>query len=308
MNNYLLYRRQFLANVQGLVVWPLCRNLTWSHSDDPVKNFDVLRENLLQLINEEREVAKLPKVEIDELATKVANRHAEDMADGEFASHWGRDGLKPYHRYSFAGGYHATQENVSAADNTWSSQLEYLKQDTAYLHIRLYQETPPNDGHRKAILAPQNTHVGFGLAFYKLRLRMVELFVSKHVQLDPVAQSARPGAEFYLSGRLLKSSYSLNAIEIFYEPLPAPPELSWLRQPRSYALPDESRILKPIPPAPYYYSDGIPGVIAIDSNGSFRTPVKLFKNTPGIYTIVCWVKRHRDEKSFPATELCIQAA
>ena len=75
----------------------------------------------------------------------------------EFASHWGRDGLKPYHRYSFAGGTDATQENVSAADNTWSNKLSDLKQDTSYLHLRLYQEQPPNDGHRKTSRAAAHT-------------------------------------------------------------------------------------------------------------------------------------------------------
>ena len=136
---------------------------------------------------------------------------------------------------------------------------------------------------------------------------MVVLFVSKFVKLEAVAQSAKPESEFYLSGRLLKSSYLLNAIEVFYEPLPTPPELSWLRQRRSYGLPDESKILKPILPPPYLYPDRVPGVVAVNSNGTFRTPVKLFKTTPGIYTIVCWVKRNRDEKAFPATELCIRA-
>ena len=307
MKNYLIRRRQFLANLSGLAAWPVTRELAWRHSNDLQKKFDEIRKNLLQLINEEREVEKVPKLEIDELATTVATHHAEDMANGEFASHWGRDGLKPYQRYSFAGGYHATQENVSSADSTWSPKLEDLKQDTAYLHVRLYQETPPNDGHRKAILGPHNTHVGFGLALNKLRLRVVELFVSKHVKLEPVSQSARPGAEFYLAGRLLKSSYLLNAIEVFYEPLPTPPEISWLRQRRSYGLPDESKLLKPILPPPYLYADKVPGVVAVDSNGTFRTPVKLFKNAPGIYTIVCWVRRNRDEKPFPATELCIRA-
>jgi len=305
--NYLVCRRQFLTNLSGLASWPVFRDFASHQVDDLPKKFDEIRENLLQLINEERDVAKLPMLEIDELATKVATHHAEDMANGEFASHWGRDGLKPYQRYSFAGGYHATQENVSAADSTWSAKLEDLKQDTAYLHVRLYQETPPNDGHRKAILGPQHTHVGFGLALNKLRLRMVELFVSKYVKLEPVAQSAKPGSEFHLAGRLLQSSYLLNAIEVFYEPLPMPPELSWLRQRRSYGLPDESKMLKPILPAPYLYADRVPGVVAVNSNGTFRTPVKLFKDTPGIYTIVCWVKRNRDEKPFPATELCIRA-
>jgi len=307
MKNYLVNRREFVGNLSGLAAWPIFSDLSFFQLEDLQKNFDEIRENLLQLINEERDVAKLPKLEIDELATEVATHHAEDMASGEFASHWGRDGLKPYQRYSFAGGYHATQENVSAADSTWSTKPEDLKQDTAYLHVRLYEETPPNDGHRKAILGPQHTHVGFGLALNKLRLRMVELFVSKYVKLEPVAQSAKPGAEFYLSGRLLKSSYLFNAIEIFYEPLPVPPELSWLRQRRSYGLPEESKLLKPILPPRYLYPDKIPGVVEVESNGKFRAPIKLFKETPGIYTIVCWVKRNRDEKPFPATELCIRA-
>ena len=306
MNIYQICRRQFLANLGGLAVWSLSKGKP-CETTDVEKSFAEIRANLLQLINEERDVEKLPLLQTDELATKVATRHAEDMATGEFTSHWGRNGLKPYHRYSFAGGYHATEENVSAADSTWSAKLEDLKQDTSYLHVRLYQETPPNDGHRKAILGSQNTHVGFGLALEKLRLRMVELFVSKHVKLEPVAQSARPGAEFYFAGQLLKSSYLLNAIEVFYEPLPRPPELSWLRQRRSYGLPDESRLLKPILPRPYFYADKVPGLVAIDSNGAFRTPVKLFKDTPGIYTIVCWIRRNREEKAFPATEVCIRA-
>ena len=129
---------------------------------DLEKAFAEIRVNLLEMINEERAVEKVRPLEIDELATQVATKHAIEMARDEFASHWNRDGLKPYHRYSFAGGTHATQENISAADDTWSLKEDQLKQDTAYLHVRLYQEKPPYDGHRKTILAPQHTHVGIG--------------------------------------------------------------------------------------------------------------------------------------------------
>ena len=305
----LIKRRHFLAGLGTIATWPFYSRggIKFSQANDLQKAFAEVRVNLLQMINEEREVAKLSPLETDELATTVATAHAEDMSAGEFASHWGRDGLKPYQRYSFAGGFHATQENVSAADNTWSMKTKDLKQDTSYLHIRLYQETPPNDGHRRTILAPQHTHVGFGLSVEKLRLRMVELFVSKYVELKPGRQSGRPGSEISISGKLLKSSYSLNSIEVCYEPLPKPPELSWLRQPRPYSLPDESRILKPILPAPYLYADQQPGVIQVEPSGQFHTTVRLFKNSPGIYTVVCWVKRNRNEKAFPATEYCIRA-
>ena len=161
--------------------------------EDFEKTFAEIRANLLEMVNEERAVEKVPPLAIDELATQVANKHAIEMAQNEFASHWGLDGFKPYHRYSFSGGTHATQENVSAADNTWSMKASDLKQDTAYLHVRLYQEKPPYDGHRKAILAPHHTHVGFGIAVEKLRLRLVELFVAKYVEVEPMSRAAKPG-------------------------------------------------------------------------------------------------------------------
>ncbi len=259
------------------------------------------------MVNEERAVAKVPELKIDELATRVATGHATEMATHEYASHWGLDGLKPYHRYSFAGGTDSTQENVSAADNTWSNKLSDLKQDTSYLHLRMYQETPPNDGHRKTILAPQHTHVGFGIALDKLRLRIVELFVARYVAVNPVPRTMKPGDNFVFAAKMLKREHTLYNIEVFYEPLPKPPELSWLREARSYGLPYDSKVLRPKVAPPYMYSDRTRGDIDIALDGSFSVPVTLFKDKPGIYTIVAWVKRKSSEKPFPATEVCIRA-
>ena len=180
-------RRTFMRAAGGTVGVTLldCTSFATSPSDLE-KLFIEIRASLLDMVNEERAVEKVPLVTVDELATQVATKHAISMATGEFASHWGRDGLKPYQRYSFAGGTHSTAENISAADNTWSMKVEDLKQDAAYLHLRLYQQKPPHDGHRRTILAPQHTHVGFGLAVEQLRLRLVELFVAKHVEVGAV--------------------------------------------------------------------------------------------------------------------------
>ncbi len=274
---------------------------------DLEKTFAEIRASLLGMVNEERAVEKVAPVQMDELATEIANKHAVDMATREFASHWGSDGLKPYHRYSLAGGIEATQENVSAADNTWSMKMDHLKQDTAYLHVRLYQEKPPYDGHRRTILAPQQTHVGFGLAVEKLRLRLVELFVARHVNVEKLARTAKPGSQVNFSGKPLNSKHQVANIEVFYEPLPAVPELSWLRQVRSYALPEESKVLRPKLRPPLMYADRGTGIIDVNLDGSFSTPVKLFRSEPGIYTIVTWLKPDRTSKAFPATEVCIKA-
>ena len=299
-------RRGFLQSAStSLGVALLDRSLL--HAEDLENTFKEIRANLLEMINEERAVEKVPLLAMDELATQIATNHAVEMSVDEYASHWGRDGRKPYHRYSFAGGTEATQENVSAADNTWSRKGGDLKQDAAYLHVRLYQEQPPNDGHRRAILAPQHTHVGFGLAVEKLRLRMVELFVARYLQVEPIPRRAKPGEQLTFAAKMPKSGYYLNHIEVFYEPLPKPPELSWLRQARSYELPHDSKVLRPKVPPPFMYADREPGVIDVSLDGKISTKVKLFKSEPGIYTIVTWLKRGTSGKAFPATEVCIEA-
>src|SRR5262245_20196005 len=104
----------------------------FSSPDDLEKTIKELRANILAMINEEREVEKVAPVALDDLATEVATKHAWDLIKGGFTSHWGKDGLKPYHRYSFAGGTEATAENVSSADSVGSTKVPDLKQDTSY--------------------------------------------------------------------------------------------------------------------------------------------------------------------------------
>jgi len=257
------------------------------------------------MINEERALASVPPVSIDELANRVATAHALDMAQKNFASHWGSDGFKPYQRYSFAGGTHATEENISSANNTWSMRPAALKQDVAYLHVRLYSEAAPNDGHRKTILSPYNTHVGFGIAVQELRLRVVELFVARHLEIAELKRQAKPGAKLDFSGRVITPEHKLVQIEVLYEPLPVPPELSWLRTIRPYSLPEDAITLRLRLPKPSRYFDGSSGVIESDGR-NFRTKIPLFRSEPGIYTIICWVRKG-SEKAFIATEVCVKA-
>jgi uncharacterized protein YkwD len=298
-----VYRRDFLQSASTALSVMLLDRL--SSTEDLEKIIPEIRANVLAMINEEREVEKVAPVALDDLATQVATKHAWDTLKGGFTSHWGSDGLKPYHRYSFAGGTEATAENVSSADSIGSTKVPDLKQDTAYLHLRLYQEKPPNDGHRQTVLLPQHTHVGIGIVVHELRLRLVELFVSRYVDVKPVVPEAKPGARVAFAGKI-RGSYRFNNIEVHYEPFPAPPDPEWLRTPRSYGLPKETRLLRPKLPQPFVYMDGTFGDVEVNGP-SFSVPVKLYKSTPGIYTIVTWIKRSREEPAFPVTGVCVKA-
>jgi hypothetical protein len=263
------------------------------------------RKRLLELINEERNRAGLSRLVLDELAGQVAAAHARDMAQGGFLSHWGSDGSKPYHRYSFAGGIDAVQENVASADNVPSLSAASLVKDLADMHAFLYNEIPPHDGHRRTILHPQHTHVGFGIARNEYSLRLDELFLSKYVALDAVPRNAKPKETLSISGLLLDPGQVLIGADIYYEQLPSPPAPDWLRTPRPWGLPEIRFTLQPKLSRKQVYVDGSKGSIERDKS-KFRFPVTLFKDQPGVYTVLIWLARSGKDQPFPATEICIR--
>src|SRR5438270_7780812 len=186
------------------------------------------REQLLNQLNAERSSAGLNELKLDDLACAVANQHARDMATGGFLSHWGSDGRKPYHRYSLAGGTAAIQENCSAAESIQSITPTPVLNDLRDMHESMLNEVPPDDGHRKTILFPFHTHVGFGIALNGHSLRLDELYLSRYVELDPIVTEAKPGSTIAFSGRLLNATHFLTEIAVYYEPVPKAPHICWL--------------------------------------------------------------------------------
>jgi Uncharacterized protein with SCP/PR1 domains len=263
------------------------------------------QEQLLTMVNEERTRAGLNSLKLDELACKVAGEHAADMAKESFLSHWGSDGRKPYHRYSFAGGTDALQENVSTANDIQSVASNGVLRDLRDMHQSMIEEVPPYDGHRKTILFPYHTHVGFGVALYQNSVKLDELYLARYLHIDPVPRQAKPKSTVFLTGKLLNAKHFLNQVDVFYEALPAPPELAWLRTPRPVSLPDSYVTLRPKAPEGTWYRDGGKGDFEWNRDGKFRVPARLFKNEAGIYTILFWIRRVPSDKGFPAGQVCI---
>ena len=262
-------------------------------------------DELLQLLNEQRRRYGLNSLELDPLACRVAAEHARDMATGHFISHWGRDGRKPYQRYSFAGGTDALQENAASADNIQSLAVPGVLSELRERHESMLAEVPPHDGHRKTILDPYHTHVGFGIALSGRSLRLDELYLARYVRLAPFTKVGKPKSKVTLEGRLLNSEHFLNQVDVYYEPLPTPPSFEWLNTPRSVGLPDEHKTLRPKVPPGTRYTDGSLGDFDWNSEGKFKVRVKLFRDEPGIYTALFWVRRMPTDKGFPGAEVCI---
>lgn len=267
-----------------------------------------IQNELLRLVNDERAEGGLTSLKLDDLASSVAQKHAVEMAEYDFLSHWGRDGLKPYHRYSFAGGTDAMAENDAAADYSRGTiESDEMPFAVVRMHKTMYGEVPPNDGHRQTILTPQHTHVGFGMAWRGVHIRLSELYVSRYVSIDPYSPVKRPLSRFIFGGVVLDPKFSIVGIEVYYEALPSPPSLSWLQTPRPYGLPENPVSLYPKLPGTKTYDNGTPGEIQLLGRGRFRAPVELSRKAPGIYTLVVWISRSENEPPFPATQVCIRA-
>lgn len=263
------------------------------------------RAQLLRMVNTERARAGLNRLALDDLACKVANDHAQDMAAGQFLSHWGSDGRKPYHRYSFAGGTDAVQENASSGDGLESVTSNVVMKTLHDMHQSMFDEKPPNNGHRLTILFPQHTHVGFGIALRGYSLRLDELYIARYVALDPIPRQAKPGANVTVGGNILQRKYVLTGADVYYEPLPSPPAIEWLRELRSYGMPELGERLYPRLPDPNVYDDGSTGSIQVDSTGRFRVGIGLSKK-PGINTIMVWLSAGENGTPFPASQICVR--
>jgi len=195
-----------------------------------------LPNQLLTMVNEERARGGLSALKLDELACKVAQKHAIEMAEHVFLSHWDRDGLKPYHRYSFAGGTEAIEENEGATNQGSPIPAEEIAPEVIGLHQRMYDESPPHDGHRRAILGAHHTHAGFGIACRGAHVRLSEIYLARYATIDPHPAVVKPRSRFIFAGRVLDPAYAVKSIDVFYETLPAKRDLPALLTPQPYGL------------------------------------------------------------------------
>lgn len=138
---------------------------------------------MLDLINEARAEAGVPPVVLgDNIAAQL---HAEEALTNCFSSHWGIDGLKPYMRYSLAGGYQSNAEN-------WSGLGYCVKRGEGYRAIVDMQEELRDSmqglmnspGHRRNILNRWHKKVNVGLARDVYNLALVQHFEGDYVEYD----------------------------------------------------------------------------------------------------------------------------
>lgn len=136
---------------------------------------------MLELVNEERVRAGVPPVVLGD--NWAAQLHAESALANCFSSHWGIDGLKPYMRYSLAGGFQANGENGSGLDYCHTEKdrvapLKPMRQEMVD-SIEGFMGSP---GHRDNILYEHHRQVNIGIARDRYNLFIYQHFEGDHIE------------------------------------------------------------------------------------------------------------------------------
>lgn len=138
---------------------------------------------MLSLINEEREKTGLSEVELG--TNDAAQMHAESSLSNCSGSHWGVDGLKPYMRYSLAGGYQINSENFYGTDYciTESDGIEVLYPIEDEIRERMAGWMESSE-HKLNILDPIHKKVNIGLAWDSYNLVAAQHFEGDYVHFE----------------------------------------------------------------------------------------------------------------------------
>ena len=158
---------------------------------------------MLELINSERTRAGVPPVTLgDNIAAQL---HAESSLANCFSGHWGADGLKPYMRYSLAGGYQTNSENGSGSDYCIRASDRYRAFGNIEAEIREMMEGWMNSpGHRRNILGKWHRKVNIGLAWDRYNMVGYQHFEGGFVQYDQLPE--------IMNGTLSMSGSALNGL------------------------------------------------------------------------------------------------
>jgi uncharacterized protein YkwD len=266
-----------------------------------------VKRKVFEQINVARRNNGLGPVLYDKLAAQVGEAHCREMLEHKYLSHWNLRGLKPYHRYSDAGGRDSIYENCSSFDSNFNAfnSVEDIIKASLESHALMLAEEPPNDGHRKNILNPFHTHVGIGIAVNSGSMRMTQEFIQRYVLINMSSVSGFTD-KVEMAGRILNADYKFRSIAVFYEPPPDPLTVDELNNTSSYGFPKDVYYEHPVLPPNRFYQDGSRGSIMLQENRAVFTCKFGFRlNRRGIYTICVWLET-KDGRSFMATNISVK--
>lgn len=176
---------------------------------------------MLELINAERTNAGVGTVTLgDNIAAQL---HAEAALENCFSSHWGIDGLKPYMRYSLAGGYQSNGENGSGLNYCIRATDGYSANSSIRQEVNETMDGwMSSPGHRRNLLDPQHKKVSIGIAWDRYNKVMYQHFEGDYVgyeQLPTISSGVLSFSGMAKNGVQFSQEKDLG-VQIYYDPPP----------------------------------------------------------------------------------------
>ena len=256
----------------------------------PASPTDPAQKGLFERINSDRAAAGLPPVAWDEAAAKVASAYTEAQVEEGTRGHFLTNGVPPYARTSFAGISGMGSENAVA----WLTTAPAFEESPLSLglagHEDMMRETPPNDGHRKAILDPDATHVGVGWSMKGGSYRMAEEFLTR--RLAALTLDA-DGGTLIVKGRTV-SGYTLQFVTIAWEKEPEKISREEARSRTVYIYP-EPRYALVAQGRKFMRVVGVETDDAIQVGGTGDFFFRWAPPQPGLWTMVFWMAKEREK-------------
>lgn len=140
-------------------------NLYTAYQSD---NLGQLQQMALALANRDRTQHGRSPLQSDALLSAAAQRHAEDMLQRHYFSHYSPEGRTPSDRFAAVGGRQDAAENIMMMQG--SSRVGYNK--IAYFEDQWMHSS----GHRQNLLNSKYGRFGYGIASSGGRVFAVQLF------------------------------------------------------------------------------------------------------------------------------------
>ena len=186
----------------------------------PAEPRDAVKAAVFARINRDRASNGLTPVFWDETASRVADAFCEQQVREQTHGHYLMDGLPPYARTGLAGVFGLGSENSVS----WVTTPSWADQDLAALglssHDHMMEERPPKDGHRRAILDRDATHVGVGYFARGGRFQMSQEFLARRLERLALSRASQRLPVVSVEGKVLAPD-RIQFVTIAREPKPA---------------------------------------------------------------------------------------
>ena len=189
----------------------------------------------IEIINNSRKKYKADPVNLDILASRVANKMCREAAENNFVGHWNMAGEKPYLRYASAGGYDHITENAFGEWTTdrYVYSLATISEMMKKGHDSFMSERAPADGHKKNIIDKFHNFVGIGFYLSDNQFRYYEEFIDRYFEFENIPSELRVDEPVSITVKTNGESF-LYYLIIYREKFPSALTPAQLRKKGSY--------------------------------------------------------------------------